>query len=174
MIERMKLRIKKHQKRTVVMLTLAFIVVIAYGYKCGLEKVCGVSAVEKVVRGEKEIILPKGKVYAEVVETAAARALGLSGRSGLSKDEAMLFVFDHPGKYGFWMKDMLFPIDIIWINQEGIVVHVERNATPESYFNNNPPQTFVNTPDAKYVLELASGQADIFGLYLGTKVKIGE
>lgn len=170
----MNFSIKKQKRGTVVILTLVLLVVIAYGYKCGYQKICGSSAIEKVVRSGKEITLPQGKVYAEVADTPASRTLGLSGRKGLAKDEGLLFVFEHPGKYGFWMKDMLFSIDIIWINEEGIVVHVERNATPESYFNNDPPQTFVNTPDAKYVLELAAGQADAFGLYLGTKVKIGE
>lgn len=170
----MNFSIKKHQKGPVLILAFVFLVVIAYGYKCGLQKVCGLSTVEKVVRGGKEIILPRGKIYAEVADTPASRALGLSGRAGLANDEGMLFVFDYPGKYGFWMKDMLFSIDMVWIAEDGTVVHIERDATPESYFNHTPPQTFVNTPDAKYVLELAAGQADMFGLYLGTKVKIGE
>lgn len=147
---------------------------LAYGYTCGVQEVCGLAVVEKVVRSGKEISLPKGTVYAEVVDTQAARVQGLSGRSGLSEDEGMLFIFDHPGKYGFWMKDMLFAIDIVWVSEDLTVVHVEHNATPSSYFATNPPQTFVNTPDAKYVLELASGQAEKFGVYLGTKIRIGE
>lgn len=174
MIEGMNLKIKKQQKATVVLLALALVIVIAYGYKCGFQKVCGFSTIERIVRSGREITLPTGKVYAEIVDTPASRELGLSGRTGLEKDEAMLFIFEHSGRYGFWMKDMLFSIDMLWIAEDGTVVHIERNVTPESYFNNNPPKTFVNTPDAKYVLELASGQADVFGLYLGTKVKIGE
>lgn len=86
----------------------------------------------------------------------------------------MLFVFDVPGKYGFWMKDMRFPIDMVWISQDGTVVHIEREVSPSTYFDFNPPKTFVNTPDAKYVLEMASGTSEKYGLYLGTKVGIGE
>jgi uncharacterized membrane protein (UPF0127 family) len=165
---------QKQRKTFGVVLSVVALFVLAYGYRCGLQKVCGSSLVEKVVRNGKEITLPQGKVHAEVANTPASRAQGLSGRSGLSSDEGMLFVFDHSGKYGFWMKDMLFSIDIVWINEDGVVVHVVHNATPASYFVTNPPQTFMNTPDARYVLELASGQAEKFGLYLGTKVKIGE
>lgn len=156
------------------MLSVIALFALAYGYRCGIQETCGSSLVEKAVRGGKEITLPRGTVYAEVADTQASRTQGLSGRSGLALDEGMLFVFDYSGKYGFWMKDMLFPIDMVWINEDGVVVHVVRNATPESYFGHNPPETFVNVPDAKYVLEVASGQADKFGLYLGTKVKIGE
>jgi uncharacterized membrane protein (UPF0127 family) len=168
------LRTPKQKKTFGILLSITALIVLAYGYRCGVQKTCGSSVVEKVVRSGKEIVLPQGKVFAEVVDTPASRAQGLSGRSGLSLDEGMLFVFDHSGKYGFWMKDMLFPIDIVWINEEGVVVHVVHDATPASYFVTNPPQTFINTPDAKYVLELASGQAEKYGLYLGTKVKIGE
>jgi uncharacterized membrane protein (UPF0127 family) len=165
---------QKQKKSVSVLLSVIVLFALAYGYRCGVQKTCGSSLVEKVVRSGEEITLPQGRVYAEVADTSASRAQGLSGRKGLSADEGMLFVFEHSGKYGFWMKDMLFPIDIVWINEDGIVVHVVHNATPASYFVTNPPQTFVNTPDAKYVLEVASGQAEKFGLYLGTKVKIGE
>ncbi len=79
------------------------------------------------------------------------------------------FVFDAPGRYGFWMKDMAFPLDIVWINQNGVVVNIERDLTPESY---NQKKTFINQADASYVLEVNAGMAAKFGLYLGSKVKI--
>ena len=164
----------RKNKVRIIVVVLVSLVVLAYGYTCGYQKVCKSAMVEKVVRSGKEINLPKGKVYAEVVDTPASRAQGLSGRTGLKEDEAMLFIFEESGKYGFWMKDMLFPIDIIWINKDGVVVHVVHSATPESYFNQVPPQTFINAPDAKYVLEIKAGSSEKFGLYLGTKVILGE
>ena len=87
----------------------------------------------------------------------------------MGDDEAMLFIFDAPGRYGFWMKDMNFPLDIIWINQNGIVVDIERNVTPETY---NQKKTYINQSEASYVLEINAGMAAKFGLYLGSKVKI--
>lgn len=161
-------------KVTYVFLALFSILFISYGYQCGLNKICGAGGVEKIVRSGKKVNLPKGEIYAEVVDTPQSRAQGLSGRKGLAEDEGMLFVFDHPGKYGFWMKDMLFSIDMVWISVDGTVVHIERNVTPETYSKHTPPQTFVNAPDAKYVLELASGVSEKLGVYLGSKVILGE
>src|SRR4051812_34888171 len=51
-----------------------------------------------------------------VAKSETERQKGLSGRKSLSQNQGMIFIFDHPDKYGFWMKDMLFPIDIIYIN----------------------------------------------------------
>jgi uncharacterized membrane protein (UPF0127 family) len=157
-----------------ILLTVLILVLLAFTYHCGIQKVCKFAFIERIVRHEKQISVPKGKLFVEVVDTKESREQGLSGRTGLMDDEGMLFVFDVPGRYGFWMKDMLFPLDLVWINQDGVVVHIERNATPESYFNFKPPHTFVNGPDAKYVLEIKAGTTDMYGLYLGTKVTIPE
>ncbi len=57
----------------------------------------------------------------EVASTPKARALGLGARDALGADAGMLFTFDQPGTYGFWMKDMRFPIDIIWLRDGEVV-----------------------------------------------------
>ena len=91
----------------------------------------------------------------EVADTTQARAKGLSGRSCIGQNEGMLFVFNQPGFYEFWMKDMKFPIDIIWIASDHRVVWLKSKVQPSSY-----PQKFVNQGSAaQYVLELASGRA---------------
>lgn len=125
--------------------------------------------VTKYIRHDVTILMPKGAIQVEVANTKASRELGLSGRPSIGDDEGLLFVFDKPGKYGFWMKDMNFPLDLIWINQNGLVVDIERKLTPGSY-----PSTFINEVDASYVLEINAGLAEKFGLYLGSKVKIVE
>ncbi len=168
-------KITSEKKTIYSAIAVVFLLVGWYGYTCIGHKVCKSALVEGLVRHDKEIIAPQGTIEVEVVDTSRSRALGLSGRKGLGDDEGMLFVFEAPGRYGFWMKDMLFPLDIIWINQNGVVVHIERNATPESYTDNpDKPQTFINTPDALYVLEVKAGKAETYGLYLGTKVTIEE
>lgn len=140
-----------------------------YGYKCFVEKVCESEVINRVVRPDTTVLMPKGALTAEVVNTKSARALGLSGRTKMADNEGMLFIFDAPGKYGFWMKDMTFPLDIIWINQNGVVVAIERELTPETY-----PKTYINGADASYVLEINAGLSEKFGLYLGSKVNFGE
>ena len=56
-----------------------------------------------------------------IASTPQARAKGLSGRATLERNQGMLFLFTAPGVYGFWMKDMKFPIDIIWLNDRKVV-----------------------------------------------------
>jgi uncharacterized membrane protein (UPF0127 family) len=145
-------------------------VIFWYGYRCGFEKVCSSDTVNQAVRRQGTILTPTGKILTvELANTASSRELGLSGRPGMKNGEGMLFVFDKEGKYGFWMKDMLFSLDMIWINKDGVVVALERDLAPESY-----PKTYMNGPDALYVLEINKGQADIYGLFLGSKVTITQ
>lgn len=148
---------------------VVFFFVGMYGYKCFSEKVCEVDVLERFVRHDITITTPNGVITAEVADTKSSRELGLSGRTKMKEHDGMLFIFDSPGRYGFWMKDMLFPLDIIWINQNGIVVEIERSATPESY-----PKTFMNTSPANYILEVNAGVAEKQGIFIGSRVKILE
>jgi hypothetical protein len=142
-----------------------------YGFRCLATKVCDSIIVDKIIRHDMTVLMPKGALEVEVADTYASRELGLSGRDKMGDDEGMLFIFEEPGRYGFWMKDMKFPLDMVWINQNGIVVNVERNVTPESY---KEKKTYINQSDASYVLEINAGLAERFGLYIGSKVKIAE
>lgn len=139
------------------------------GFRCFMTKVCGHIVVDKFVRSDMTVLMPKGALTVEVANTRASRELGLSGRNGMRDDEGLLFIFETPGRYGFWMKDMTFSLDIVWINQNGIVVSIERNVDPDSY-----PKHFINQADATYVLEINAGMAEKFGLYLGSKVKLTD
>lgn len=91
---------------------------------------------------------------------------GLSGRNKLNEDEGMLFVFNHMGQYPFWMKDMNFAIDIIWLGEDLNVVYIKKNALPESY-----PETFSPSQNAKYVLEVLAGFSEKNNLKVGDKVE---
>lgn len=140
-----------------------------YGYRCLVEKVCESEVINRFVRHDVVLELPRGSITVEVVNTQSSRTLGLSGRSSMNDNEGMFFIFDTPGRYGFWMKDMKFPLDIIWINRNGVVVSLERNLRAESY-----PQTYTNQANAIYVLEINAGLAEKYGIYLGSKIKVQE
>ena len=92
------------------------------------------------------------KIKLDLALTEAAQEQGLSGRASLDADQGMFFVFPAPGKYLFWMKDMNFPIDMIWLDQNLKVVYIKEDAEPASY-----PASFGPTVDAKYVLEVVNG-----------------
>ncbi len=91
----------------------------------------------------------------DVVKTPEAQARGLGGRILLAQDEGMFFVFEQSAVYTFWMKDMLFAIDIIWIDENGKIVYIKKDARPESY-----PEAFDPKLEAKYVLEVNTGFTD--------------
>lgn len=101
----------------------------------------------------------------EIADTDRAREQGFSGRERPLSGHGILFVFDSPGTYGFWMKEMKFPLDIIWIDQYWTVIGLEREATPESY-----PEVFDPPVPIQYVLELPAGDAAAFSIDRGVKL----
>jgi uncharacterized membrane protein (UPF0127 family) len=100
-------------------------------------------------------------VVAEVADTDATREQGLSGRASLPEGQGMLFVFQQPGDYGFWMKDMNFPLDMLFANASGTIVTIQENALPSTYNAANPRASVVFYPSAPalYVLEVPAGFA---------------
>ena len=93
------------------------------------------------------------------------RIQGLSGRSNLGEDEGMLFIFDSPGKYSFWMKDMNFSIDMVWLNKDQKIIYIKENASPESF-----PNSFGPNEEALYVLELVAGFTREHGVAIGDQI----
>ncbi|MBU1999321.1 MAG: DUF192 domain-containing protein, partial [Candidatus Omnitrophica bacterium] len=69
-------------------------------------------------------------VQVEVVDSPEDRSRGLMFRDKLGEKEGMLFIFDERGRHNFWMKNMQFPIDIIWINQDKVIVDIRKNIPP--------------------------------------------
>ncbi len=80
----------------------------------------------------------------------------------------MLFVFDKPGRYGFWMYGMKFPLDIIWIEESLRIVHIVENAQPCS----NICETYEPPAEALYVIEVNAGFVEKYGLKVGDVVEI--
>lgn len=112
---------------------------------------------------------PEASFRVDVVNTPETRGRGLSGREQLGKDEGMWFVFDHPARYGFWMKDMNFPIDIIWLDDRYRVVHIEANVSPNTY-----PKSFTPDEESLYVLEVAAGRAEVAGITEGATLTFSQ
>ncbi|MDP3763263.1 MAG: DUF192 domain-containing protein [bacterium] len=103
----------------------------------------------------------------EVADTPEMHAKGLSGRKTLPIDTGMLFVFENQEQYGFWMKDMNFTIDIVWIDENLRIVGIEKRVLPETF-----PQVFYPKSPVKYVLELPAGFADKYRIDTGQYVTI--
>ena len=105
-----------------------------------------------------------------VAETPAQRARGLSGMLSLPHDEGMLFLFDQSDKFTFWMPDMHFAIDMVWISEDWRVVDVTHHATPESY----PKTIYSPRIPARYVLEINDNMANAWGIASGTVMELDK
>ncbi|MBU1293013.1 DUF192 domain-containing protein [Patescibacteria group bacterium] len=103
----------------------------------------------------------------EIVSTDATREQGLSGRTSIPENYGMLFVFPQKDLHGFWMKDMQFAIDMIWIRDDGTIIGIEQEATPESF-----PQSFFPPEPVRYVLETVPGEAERQGWTIGTQIEL--
>ncbi len=88
----------------------------------------------------------------EIATTTTAKELGLSGRAVVPDNYAMVFVFHKDGMYGFWMKDMLVPIDIVWLSDNGTIIGIENSVQPDTY-----PHIFYPPEPVRYVLETRAG-----------------
>ncbi len=107
-----------------------------------------------------------GKVFQmEVADTDFLREKGLSEHNPLALNQGMIFIFDKPDIYKFWMKDMNFPLDIIWVSEDMRITHIERWLAPETY-----PKEYSSTLPSKYVIEVNAGVSDYLGLKIGDQV----
>ena len=134
---------------------------------------CGGSSNDAVATREPGLALVRiGSlaVQAEVPEGDAFYR-GLGGRESLPDDRGMLFVFPEPGRHGFWMKDVLIPIDIIWISAEGRVVDIQA-AQPEPGVPDPQLKRYSPNGEAKYVLEVRAGLAAEKGVQVGDEAQI--
>lgn len=135
-------------KRIIFLVGIVFILILLFSFRFPLKST---------------LHLPSKNISLEIVDTPQAREQGLSGRKNLPDDTAMLFVFDTPDKYKFWMKDMKFPIDIIWLDPLYKIVYIESAVFPETY-----PETFEPAEKSLYVLEANAHFAE------KNKLKVGD
>lgn len=113
-------------------------------------------------RLDTTILVGEKTLRAEIANEPEAQVVGLSGRDCIPEEVGMLFSFQEQGRYPFWMKDMLFPIDIVWMDSDRQVVTVTQNVQPSSY-----PKTFTSSSPAQYVLEIKADTAYGLGLRPG-------
>jgi uncharacterized protein len=106
-------------------------------------------------------------IRAWVADTPETRARGLSGREGLAEGDGMLFVFPQKDRHSFWMKDMKFSIDILWLDENLEVLHIEESVSPDTY-----PRSFSAPLPDKYVLELPRGYSRRHTITTGTKFEM--
>ena len=121
--------------------------------------------------GSKKMTVGDTTIAVEIADTPAKRTQGLSGRDNLSADQGMLFLFESKDYWEFWMKQMKFPIDIIWISGD-TVAGVTENIPPPTQ---GVPLTIYRPPEpVDKVLEVRAGFVYLNHISLGTHVELPQ
>ena len=107
----------------------------------------------------------------EIAATSAERSRGLSGRESLPNSSGMLFVYESARTPSFWMKDMLIPLDFVWIGEECSVVDLHTDIPPPAPGTSTGSlPTYRPGSPVRYVLEINAGEVDELGIEVGDRV----
>lgn len=118
------------------------------------------------------LISLKDRIFeVDLAVSAAERKRGLMQRSSLAPNQGMLFVYPEPQFVSFWMKQTLIPLDILFFDAEGRLIHMFEHVQPCRI---TPCKTYANKQPAQYVLELPAGSAERLSLRLGNRFEIME
>jgi uncharacterized membrane protein (UPF0127 family) len=115
--------------------------------------------------GIGSVVIGGKKISVETAATPVARAQGLSGRTALCQECGMLFTFDTKGSYTFWMKDMNFDLDMLWI-ADGKIVQIDKNVPHLE----GTSATRVSKIPVSAVLEINAGESDKSGVREGEAI----
>jgi len=102
----------------------------------------------------------------ELADDPDERAQGLMHRESMAQSAGMLFVYPEPKQVGFWMKNTLIALDMIFIDAAGTVKKVHSNAIPH-----DETPIFGGSPDIKAVLEINGGLSERLGIAPGTQLR---
>ncbi len=102
-----------------------------------------------------------------IADTQPLRSQGLSGTPSLKTGTGKLFIFPKTAIQGFWMKDMQYPIDIVWIDEAWKVIGITEHVDPASY-----PTIFYAPAPVPYVLEINAGEAAVDNFGVGVQLRL--
>lgn len=109
----------------------------------------------------------------ELAVTAEQQAQGLSGRAELAAGSGMLFVWDQESRRTFWMPDMNFPLDLVWISGDCAVVDITRDAPPQAPGQSRAELPRYTVEGVQYVLEINAGESALHSVNPGDRVEFG-
>jgi uncharacterized membrane protein (UPF0127 family) len=116
---------------------------------------------------EPYVVINNQKIYVEIADSSEEKKQGLSGRESLAEDRGMLFIYPEPGQYSFWMKEMKFNLDFVFINDQKVVDLKEKIPFPKE---GEEPQTIRAEAEFDKVLEINQGMIEKLGIKTGDEV----
>lgn len=116
------------------------------------------------------ITIASSTIFAQIANTEHKRSMGLSFTEKLDENAGMLFVFDEVGRKHFWMRDMYFDIDIIWLDENKQVIGFFERVSKDTYDKKNPENSKIyHSPEnTKFVLEVNAGTIE------KKKIRVGD
>ncbi len=129
----------------------------------------GIDAICKESLVFKEISLKDQALHVEVADSPIKRTVGLMYRASLKKNAGMLFDFQENTTARFWMKNTRISLDMFFIREDGIIIHIEHRAPT---CDKDPCPTYGPVEPYRYVVETNGGFANKYGLRVGDMVKI--
>ncbi len=117
---------------------------------------------------QSKVTIGSTTISVEIARTPQERAQGLSHRTSLDENRGMLFLFEKPDLYAFWMPNMKFPIDIIWIDTNNTIVDIHENVPPLQ--NELYPTYYKPQHPAISVLEVNAGFGKRHNIKTGDKI----
>ncbi len=132
---------------------------------------CGSDTAPVETLNSLQVRLPNGKkIRAEIMKTQEEMLKGMMFRTSLPADRGMLFVHERPGRYAYWMYQVVIPLDIVWMDRDHRIVEISANTPPCKTVASQCP-TWGGHEEAKYVLELAGGGAAANRLKAGDRLE---
>ncbi len=152
---------------------IVFIVVVGlFVQKSPSFKLPGSNTATPAASTEKTITIKDKKISVQIAKTNEERSKGLSGVSSLKEDSGMLFVFNPKSTPLFWMKDMLIPLDMIWI-ADGKIVRIDKNVpAPAANTPDSALRTYSAGQPVDYILEVNGGYSDKNNIKTGDLVDL--
>ena len=131
----------------------------------GLISLPGDSKLESVEFPRGTIKIDQIPIEVQIADTEPRRVRGLMFQDQLPYDQGMIFVFEEPGLYSLWMLNMQFSLDMIWFDEDGKIVHIEKDVPPcKSALEIATCQSIIPNDEALYVLEVTSGFVDLHNI----------
>lgn len=113
------------------------------------------------------VVIGSTTVQASVADSLPERIKGLSETPYMPKEVVKLFVFGIAGEHAIWMKDMNYGIDILWLDDKGMIIDIEEKVSPETY-----PESFAPSKPAWYIIEANEGFVEENQIKIGDTVVI--
>jgi uncharacterized protein len=122
---------------------------------------------------QKMVVINSKNIAVEIAKTSEERSKGLSGKKSLDAESGMLFVFEkNETSPAFWMKDMLIPLDIIWI-ESGKIIRIDKNVQmPAAKTPDSKLKIYTAGVSVDYVLEVNANYCDTNSIKVGDAVTL--